>query len=292
MLGAEPPPREIEGFAVNDGPGEAALPSGDTKLPGNESAATARARTVLLLYLLSAVTLSLAFWWTSDILAQLHPRPQTAPPRFTGYALWMSLQALIVAGVGSLGLRYGPKVGLGAPDLVAVFETGPARQPPPWRSMGIGGLWGLAGGCALTAIAAVLPEPRSTLEIVPPAWWKAILASASAGVNEEIVFRLGIMTLVVAAVRRFAFKGVAATAPYWIGNGVASLLFGMLHLPQAFRVAPEGGPLIVVSVVGLNAAVGILFGWIYWKRGLVAAMASHFATDLILHVVAPQIMPE
>lgn len=35
-----------------------------------------------------------------------------------------------------------------------------------------------------------------------------------------------------------------------------------------------------------NGLGGLVFGWLYWKRGLVAA---HFATDVVLYVVAPAV---
>jgi hypothetical protein len=30
-----------------------------------------------------------------------------------------------------------------------------------------------------------------------------------------------------------------------------------------------------------------VFGWLYWRRGLEAAIVAHFAADLVLHVAAP-----
>jgi len=30
-----------------------------------------------------------------------------------------------------------------------------------------------------------------------------------------------------------------------------------------------------------------VFGWLYWRRGILTAMASHFCADLILHVLTP-----
>ena len=31
----------------------------------------------------------------------------------------------------------------------------------------------------------------------------------------------------------------------------------------------------------------VVFGWLYWRRGLVAAMVSHFAADFLLKAVLP-----
>jgi membrane protease YdiL (CAAX protease family) len=33
-----------------------------------------------------------------------------------------------------------------------------------------------------------------------------------------------------------------------------------------------------------NIMVGTLYGWLYWQRGLFAAIIAHFSVDLMLHV--------
>jgi len=43
--------------------------------------------------------------------------------------------------------------------------------------------------------------------------------------------------------------------------------------------------LVITRAIILNGLVGIVFGWLYWKRGLEAAMVSHFAADIILHLL-------
>jgi hypothetical protein len=43
--------------------------------------------------------------------------------------------------------------------------------------------------------------------------------------------------------------------------------------------------LVVIRTVVLNGLIGIVCGWLYWKRGLESAMISHFSADLILHVL-------
>jgi membrane protease YdiL (CAAX protease family) len=35
----------------------------------------------------------------------------------------------------------------------------------------------------------------------------------------------------------------------------------------------------------LNSLAGLVFGWLYWRRGLKAAMVAHFSADLVLHVL-------
>ncbi len=48
-------------------------------------------------------------------------------------------------------------------------------------------------------------------------------------------------------------------------------------------------PLVIMRTIMLNGLAGLAFGWLYWRRGLEAAMVSHGAVALILHVAVPAI---
>jgi membrane protease YdiL (CAAX protease family) len=41
---------------------------------------------------------------------------------------------------------------------------------------------------------------------------------------------------------------------------------------------------VVFFVVGVNAAFGLLFGWLYWRHGLESAMIAHAMTHLVSYV--------
>jgi membrane protease YdiL (CAAX protease family) len=44
---------------------------------------------------------------------------------------------------------------------------------------------------------------------------------------------------------------------------------------------------MIIRNLILNSLGGIVFGWLYWKKGLEASMISHFTADLVLHVLLP-----
>jgi membrane protease YdiL (CAAX protease family) len=44
-------------------------------------------------------------------------------------------------------------------------------------------------------------------------------------------------------------------------------------------------PALIARALILNGIPGIAFGWLYWRRGLEAAMVAHFSADLVLHVL-------
>jgi membrane protease YdiL (CAAX protease family) len=71
---------------------------------------------------------------------------------------------------------------------------------------------------------------------------------------------------------------------FWVANILAAILFGLGHLPTTAALVPLTS-LVIARAVVLNGLLGIVWGWLYWKRGLEAAMISHFSADLVLHVL-------
>jgi len=126
------------------------------------------------------------------------------------------------------------------------------------------------------------------LKTSQPAAWKGLLASFYGGIVEEILLRLFVMSFFV-WLGRFISKtmeGKPTIAVIWIANILAALLFGLGHLPAvSLMVQVPLTPLVIARTLTLNGLLGIVFGWLYWKRGLEAAMVSHFTADIVLHVL-------
>ncbi len=124
------------------------------------------------------------------------------------------------------------------------------------------------------------------LQTSQPAAWKGFLASFYGGIAEEILLRLFVMSFFV-WLGRFLSKtseGKATSAVFWIANILAAVLFGLGHLPTVALLVPLT-PLVLARTILLNGLIGVICGWLYWKRGLESAMISHFSADLVLHVL-------
>jgi membrane protease YdiL (CAAX protease family) len=124
------------------------------------------------------------------------------------------------------------------------------------------------------------------LQTSQPAAWKGFLASFYGGIAEEILLRLFVMSFFV-WLGSFLGKTTdrkPTNAVFWIANILAAVLFGLGHLPATSLLVPLT-PLVIIRAVILNGLIGIACGWLYWKRGLEAAMISHFSADLVLHVL-------
>jgi len=124
-------------------------------------------------------------------------------------------------------------------------------------------------------------------QITPPAW-QGLLSSFYGGINEEILLRLFLMTLITWIIFKIrkTEEGYPTRTGMWLAIILAALIFGMGHLPMVMALATLT-PLLVMKVIILNAVGGIIFGWLYWKKGLESAMISHFSADIVLHVALP-----
>lgn len=116
-----------------------------------------------------------------------------------------------------------------------------------------------------------------------PPFWVATLASLYGGVNEEVLLRLFLFTLLYFLLNKCCkINKENKTISLWTVNIIVALLFGLGHLPAAFKL-PSPSAVDIVRILFLNGLGGILFGWLYWSRGLWTAIGAHFVTDLMIH---------
>jgi membrane protease YdiL (CAAX protease family) len=194
------------------------------------------------------------------------------------------------------GMFFASRVGLGTPILDSLTRGEPvADRVRAILPMSI--ILGVIATLIVLGLEILLFQPALTKELgdsaaalnlqtSQPAAWKGLLASFYGGIAEEIQLRLLVMSL-FAWLGRFISKtadGKPTGAVFWFANILAALLFGLGHLPTMALLIPLT-PLVIARTVVLNGLLGIIFGWLYWKRGLEAAMVSHFSADIILHVL-------
>ncbi len=117
----------------------------------------------------------------------------------------------------------------------------------------------------------------------PPSWAGA-LASIYGGINEEVLLRLFLFTLIYFLLMKiFKLPTRKRTYLLWSTNILVAVLFGLGHLPAAFKIAPPSG-FEIFRILLLNGIAGLVFGWLYWSKGFFAAVLAHFVTDLMIHV--------
>ena len=196
----------------------------------------------------------------------------------------------------ALGLFFANRIGLGLPILEAGLRGESVANKvrallPISITLGVVAsllIIGLEVTVFQPALLQQLGDKASTLNLktAQPAAWKGFLASFYGGIAEEILLRLFVMSFLI-WLGRFLSKtsnGRPINLIFWIANILAAVLFGLGHLPTVALLVPLT-TIVVMRTVILKGLIGIVCGWLYWKRGLEAAMISHFSADLVLHVL-------
>lgn len=206
----------------------------------------------------------------------------TAMPPMALRALTM-IQPAILTGIAVLvGGLTAPKVGLEAPAIRAVVN-GDSPLPAVKRQC----IPALVVG-AIGAVVLVLYQlgPGSTLTGTTGFDTPLLTRILYGGITEEILTRWGLVSLFVwlgwLMWRRPASLPPGITA---MAVGLAAALFAAGHLPTLYALESGADGALVMAVLLGNAIPGILFGMLFVRRGLEAAMMAHMATHLLAAVV-------
>lgn len=134
-----------------------------------------------------------------------------------------------------------------------------------------------------------IPELVVAVEQMP--FWKAILAAFYGGVVEELLMRLFLVSLFAWLIAKI-FKitdVIKNNTIMWVAIILAAIIFGLGHLPATATIT-QITPLVIVRAILLNGIGGLVFGWLYWKKGLEYAIAAHFTADIVLIALLPALL--
>lgn len=217
--------------------------------------------------------------------------PKEALPRILIFTLVDVLISVVLAGIG---LFLACRIGLGLP-----FIEGWLRKEKVWSLFRRVLVTSIIVGIVISLIILIvnrfifapslieeIERLGTTLPETPPPW-QGLLASFSAGVTEESVFRLFGLTLLAWIGSRFSSdsEGRPTLIVLWIANIIIAVSFGAAHLPLTAAVGLPLNMLVITRAIVLNGIGGVAFGWLYWTRGLESAIIAHFSADVVLHVI-------
>jgi len=209
--------------------------------------------------------------------------PELAELGISLYITAMAQNLVIFSVVTFLGLLLARKVGFTLPVL-----EGPNKRETLKRILMPSVLSGLLIGAAIylgdlafQAVSISIPTEEVRISI-----WVGFLATFYGGIAEEVLLRLFFMTLLVWLISKAkqTAEGLPTNGGVWAAILLASVIFGMGHLPITAEMV-DLTPGIIVRAVVLNSVGAIPFGWLYWKKGLESAIISHFFAGIVLRVI-------
>jgi membrane protease YdiL (CAAX protease family) len=194
---------------------------------------------------------------------------------------------LVTLPLAALGLWLGQPIGLGAPLLTELLRGGRGSGNQLLKDARLAIPLGLGVGAVLL-ILRIATAPFMPPEL-PALGHRGILAglvvSVGAAVAEEVWLRLGVMSVLAWLLLRVSGRSRLEPRLAWPAIVLASVLFGLIHLPQLAAAGAATSIGVSGTIIG-NTVVGTVCGWLYWRRSLIAAILAHFSVDVVLHVLS------
>jgi membrane protease YdiL (CAAX protease family) len=205
---------------------------------------------------------------------------QNAPYSALQLQLLILLQPLIIlavsVGVGTLLYR---KVGLKAPILSTKFNFKVMR--PQLKAIAKSGAFGGIGVGTALMLVSVLGELgiNGQLHNRPQALDISFLtALLYGGIAEEIMMRFGLMTLLVWMLWKISKS--TADWVFIVAIVVSSVLFAAAHLPIVYASLQTVSFGVLTYILAANTIAGLVYGYLYWKKGLECSMLAHMMTHV------------
>jgi hypothetical protein len=222
----------------------------------------------------------------------------------SSFVLSTFVSNLMALGLAALiGTFTAKKAGLGAPFIEGWLANSPIWQHS--KSVVITALiTGVLLGGLIIAVDVIVFTPfleaatgYSNANLLNPdinraAPWQGFLAAISAGITEEVLFRFFGVSL-IAWLGGLIFKDAEGRPKAFIvvfAVFLWAVIFGLAHLQMPVAVEWELSSATIVRSLVINSMGGLVYGWMYWKKGLESAILVHFSTDVVLHVILPVII--
>lgn len=243
-----------------------------------------RLRLGATLWLLSMVgVVVLAFTVIPQLLAKSH---QQVPLAVAITASIVQSGVLLLLAVWA-GVMFSRPLGLEAPVIEAALS-----RSGTWRALKHQILPALIVGIASSGVLLLLLAKSMTPpELLVAGQTMAFSLAAKVlygAVVEEVLMRWGLMTTLIWLPWRFVQKKAGSPRVSYVLGAIffAAVLFGAGHLPAAATLM--GGNLttpVVIFVILGNCVPGVMFGYLYWRYGIEAAMMAHALAHVVFSLV-------
>jgi len=211
---------------------------------------------------------------------------ETGIPETSGSLLLVALingalVLLVYGGLGYVGLRLTRK--LGYPDLLDTRVTTRQRFVIPC----IVGLW---LGLLFIVADNIFSRFHQYGPLPHPPFPTSILASFSAGIGEEMVFRLFFIPFLVWLISRVVLKGAQEQLTFWNAAIFSAVFFAAGHIPSVMYLLDVTTlsaipPAMMTELFLLNGLLSLVAAYFLRKSGYLAAVTVHTSADIVWHVI-------
>ena len=211
---------------------------------------------------------------TFTVIPQLHARAGARVPLWIAIVASTVQSALMVALAVWAGVALSKKLGLSAPAIETALSGGDV-----WAALKPQLLAAVIVGCIVGVLLIVLTKiaPADIAKIGQAFDIPLAAKLLYGGVTEEVIMRWGLISALVWLPWRVIQRRDGLPRDKYVVAAIvcAGLLFGAGHLPAVVAMGvPLTAPVVAYIIFG-NAVPGMLFGALFWRKGLEAAIIAH-----------------
>lgn len=230
---------------------------------------------VILLALLSA----LSIFFPQDFIVQMSGQDFPAPKPIMALANFF-IVLILYGGLGFIGLKLSSIINY--PDI---WDKKISIKQKILFPIFIGTMIGI-----IFIIVDIIYTKVFSIKQLHPEFPFSIAASLTAGIGEEIIFRLFIISFWVWLISNKIFKSKHSELIFWIVTVFSAISFSIGHIPSAmilggYNTFNEVPIPLIIELILLNGLLSVFCSYSFKKYGIISSMVLHFWTDIIWHVI-------
>ena len=186
-----------------------------------------------------------------------------------------------------IGVRLAPLVGLSTPAANALARGNrfiSALKPQVLPGLIAGFIAGVVILSSYLLFRPILPPVFVTRAERLNSSMPLLTRLLYGGITEELLLRWGLLTLLVWAAWRIFQRGRGTPRAIYFVSAIviSSVVFGIGHLPIVPALEVDFTFTIVAFIVLANSLFGLIAGYLYWQKGLEAAIIAHMSTHIVI----------
>jgi hypothetical protein len=152
------------------------------------------------------------------------------------------------------------------------------------------GLIGVLMGIVFIVTDYIISDFHDLGKLPHPPFPTSVVASLSAGIGEELIFRLFFISFWVWLISRVILKKKFKNTVFLIVTAFSAIAFIASHIPSVMMIYgwekfSEIPIPILLELIILNGSLSLLTAIYFRKFGILAAVSIHFWTDIVWHVI-------
>lgn len=186
-----------------------------------------------------------------------------------------------------IGIQLAPRVGLSAPASEALARDNSfvsALKPQLLPGLIAGFIAGIAILSIWILFRPILPPLFVTRAEKLNSAMPLLTRLLYGGITEELLLRWGLMTLLLWAAWRIFQRGRGTPRAIYFVSAIviSSIVFGIGHLPLVSALEVDFTLPVVAFIVLANSLFGLIAGYLYWQKGLEAAIIAHMSFHIVI----------